>query len=157
MLLKRKVEYLLDFMYDPPVGQTITSQPISIEFSKTNKRIKGIYNENKLTAIQRQDGYILLEKHGLVLLSRANVKLSKAVVIKDLAKPFVINGKDVFAKHIKNFVGDHYLGEDVIVVSDDGKPIACGQLLLLPTEVKFFKRGVAVKIRVGLEGDVDEA
>ncbi|MEM0120954.1 MAG: PUA domain-containing protein [Thermoprotei archaeon] len=147
-LLLRKVAYLLDFMYDPPVGHTLISHKLHISFSNKTKRPKAIYSDGALVAVRRKDGYFLLEKYGLNLLRK--VKLSKVVVVDNIAKPFIKDGKDVFCHNITRFVGQHYVGEDTIVVSTDGEILGCGQLILLPSEVKFFKRGVAVKIRVGL-------
>jgi 7-cyano-7-deazaguanine tRNA-ribosyltransferase len=150
-ILLRKVAYLLDFMYGPPVGSTIVAHPLRISFSSKTKRPKAVYSDDLLVAVRRKDGYFLLERHGLNLLSK--VKLSKVVVVDDVAKPFVMKGKDVFSHHITHFIGRHYVGEDTIVTSTSGEVLGCGQLILLPPEVKSFKRGVAVKIRVGWEGN----
>lgn len=153
--LRRKVKYLLDFMYGVPVGDVISSLPLRFKFSAKTGMLKALYQGDRLVAVRRKDGYLLLEKHGLGLLS--NVKLSRAVVVQDVAKPFVANGKDVFAPHINRFIGDHYVGEDAIVISSKGEMLGCGQLLLLPSEVKSFKRGVAIKIRFGVGGGFFEA
>lgn len=153
--LNRKVKYVLDFMYGPPVGEVISSLPLRAVFSPTTRMLKALYYEDKLVAVRRKDGYLLLEKHGLEALR--GVRLSRAVVVKDVAKPFVAKGKDVFAHHISRFVGEHYVGEDTIVVAGSGEPLGCGQLVLLPSETKFFRRGVAIKIRFGVGAGFVEA
>lgn len=153
--LKRKIRFLLNFMYGPPVGDVIASLPLRTTFSAQTRLLKAVYHQEKLVAVRRKDGYLLLEKHGLKML--AGVKLTRAVAVQDKAKRFVAEGGDVFAPHISRFIGEHYLGEDAIVISDSGEVLGCGQLMLLPDEVKFFKRGVAIKMRFGLGGEIFEA
>jgi len=154
-LLVRKIRFLLNFMYGFPVGDIISSMPLRVVFSPGIGVLKAVYSDDQLVAVRRKDGYLLLEKHGLNAISKA--KLSRAVVVKDVAKLFVAKGRDVFAQHISGFVGQHYLGEDAIVVSEAGEVLGCGQLLLLPSEVKSFKRGTAIKIRLGAGTDPHEA
>lgn len=153
--LKRKIKFLLNFMYGLPVGDFIVSLPLRATFSAETKLLKAVYHQEKLVAVRRKDGYLLLEKHGLKML--ADVRLNRAVAVQDKVKRFVVEGGDVFAPHISRFIGEHYLGEDTIVVSDSGEVLGCGQLMLLPSEVKFFKRGVAIKMRFGLGGELFEA
>jgi predicted RNA-binding protein (TIGR00451 family) len=152
---KRKVIGLLDFMYGKPVGETIGSVKLGFMFSHRTNRLKSIYSENKLLAIARSDGYILLQREGLKLFTDCAGGLQRKTVVSNDAKPFILEGKDVFAPFILSFIGEHHIGEDSIICSENMEPLGCGQLLLLPSEAKFFKRGIAIKVRFGLGRNCD--
>jgi len=135
---KEKVVSLLNFMYGKPVGDAIGSMKLNFSYSSHTHRLKSVCIGTKLLAVVRSDGYILLQHQGLKLFSNC-ADLQKKVIVADEAKPFVLQGKDVFAPFISNFVGQHYAGEDSIICSKEMEPLGCGQLLLLPSETNFLR------------------
>lgn len=147
--LKRKVAALLNFAYGRRVGNVVTDRPLTFGFSPATLRLRYVYDVDRLLAIVRPDGNVLLQRHGLVLLDGKRDVTKKVVVTAD-AEPFVEKGGDVLAGGVQEFVGYFYAGEDVIITSQSGRPIACGQVLLLPEEARFFKRGVIIKNRFGV-------
>ncbi|MEM3670523.1 MAG: PUA domain-containing protein [Thermoprotei archaeon] len=129
------------------MGDVVCSRRLEIRKSPRTGRPRIVENERGPVAVFREDGYLILEKEGLMLLK--GVALMKKLVITDQAASFVAEGKDMFCKHLAEYTGKHYVGEDVIVISSDDVPLACGQLVILPREAKFFNRGVLVRTRIG--------
>jgi len=149
-IFRRKIKELLNFQYGRPVGDFISSQELFFKTSISTGRLKYVYTTNgKLLVSIRPDGYALLEKAALELLQKANV-VKKKLIVKKEATGFILRGKDVLVSNVERFVGKFNLGEDVIVANESDL-LACGQLVLLPSEVKFFKRGVVVKNRFGVK------
>ena len=70
-------------------------------------------------------------------------------MINDEAKPFVVVGRSVFAKHVVRADEEIRPQEEVIVVDDKSDVLAVGKAVLSGKEMKTFKKGVAVRVRRG--------
>jgi predicted RNA-binding protein (TIGR00451 family) len=147
--LKRKVAALLNFTYGRRVGDAVTGRPLTFGFSPVTLRLRYVYANDRLLATLRPDGNAMLQRDGLILLD-GNKDVTKKVVVTDDAAPYVERGGDVLAGGVRQFVGHFYAGEDVIIASKNGRLIACGQILVLPEEARFFRRGVIIKNRFGV-------
>jgi predicted RNA-binding protein (TIGR00451 family) len=71
------------------------------------------------------------------------------VTVKSEVKKFIAEGGDVFAAHV--VAADDVRAKDEIVVLDEERGIlAVGRAVLSGSEMLVFKRGVAVKVRRGV-------
>lgn len=138
---------LLDFLYWEPVGEAIVSSDPRVKNSPTTGKPRFLVKHDRILAVFREDGYLLLERNGLALLK--GVSLTKKIVVDDVASQFILRGKDLFCKHIVSYTGEHWVGEDAIMVSRVSEILGCGMVVVRPSEAKFFKKGRAVKSRVG--------
>jgi uncharacterized protein with predicted RNA binding PUA domain len=75
------------------------------------------------------------------------------VVIREDVAEFVAQGKNAFAKHVLAADPDIRTGDDVLVVAEHDRLIACGSALVSGSEMLAFNYGVAVKVRQGSEKD----
>jgi len=73
------------------------------------------------------------------------------VVVQTDVSEFIKAGGDVFAKHIVRADGNLRPAEEVIVTDENGGLLAVGRAELSGNDMKFFKRGVAVKVRRGID------
>jgi predicted RNA-binding protein (TIGR00451 family) len=73
------------------------------------------------------------------------------VVAQNEVAEYIRVGGDVFAKHVVRAGENLRPGEEVIVASEDAGLIGVGRTLLSGREIGGFKRGVAVKVRKGVE------
>ncbi|UIP01184.1 pseudouridine synthase [Halobaculum sp. CBA1158] len=74
-----------------------------------------------------------------------------SVVVGDESAPFVRDGKNVFAKFVRE-VGESVRPRDeVVVVHDDGTVLAVGRAELAAAEMRDFSTGMAVKVRSGVD------
>lgn len=72
------------------------------------------------------------------------------VVQSDVAE-FVKAGGDVFAKHVVRANESLRPGEEALVTNEQGALVGIGKAVLSGKDMRFFKRGVAVRIRKGTE------
>jgi predicted RNA-binding protein (TIGR00451 family) len=70
-------------------------------------------------------------------------------VRSDVAK-FVADGGDVFAAHVVEVDELVHAKDEVIVQDQTGSVVAVGCALLSSSEMRAFKKGVAVKVRHGV-------
>ena len=73
------------------------------------------------------------------------------VKVSNEAAFFIAKGRSVFAKHVTAADPEIRPQEEVIVLNEDNKIVAVGKAVLTGKEMTVFKRGVAVKIRRGIE------
>ncbi|MEZ0248426.1 MAG: PUA domain-containing protein [Thermoproteus sp.] len=119
----------------------IDKNKIIIKYNKS-KRIKYVYYEDKpIFTYRNNDGYLLPLAD-----AAAYLKAPYVVVDNETAK-FVSQGRSVPAKFIKGHSKGLRPNEEVLVVSEDGAPVAVGRLLYGIKELSLG-RGYAVKPRV---------
>ena len=70
------------------------------------------------------------------------------VVQSDVAD-FIKVGGDVFAKHVVRADENLRPGEEALVTNEQGELVGIGKAVLSGRDMRFFKRGVAVRIRKG--------
>jgi predicted RNA-binding protein (TIGR00451 family) len=109
-----------------------------------------VYIRGKLAATLRpKDGFFALTPHG------AHVALSKiedppnVVRVDASVAEAIMEGGDVFAKHVVRSDPDLRPGEEVIVTDSDGHLLGVGSAVLAGKEMSSFRRGVAVNLRKG--------
>jgi uncharacterized protein with predicted RNA binding PUA domain len=71
------------------------------------------------------------------------------VVVGDESEPFVRDGKNAFAKFVREVDPDVRPGDDVAVVDEDDSLLAVGRAELSGGAMTDFETGMAVKVRSG--------
>jgi predicted RNA-binding protein (TIGR00451 family) len=72
------------------------------------------------------------------------------VKVSNEAASFISAGRSVFAKHV--IAADREIRpQEEVIVLNQGKVIAIGKAVLTGKEMTIFKRGVAVRVRKGVE------
>ena len=64
---------------------------------------------------------------------------------------FILNGRNVFARHVIIADCDIRPGEEVLITNSKNRILAVGKATLSGKEMLAFNRGVAVKVRTGSE------
>jgi len=119
--------------------------------------MRHIYKNGKLVATMRpKDGYIALTSEGAVLFLSAMKTPSNLVVAQDDVADFIKIGGDVFAKHIIHADESIRPAEEVVITNEEGKLLGVGKAVLSGNDMKYFKRGVAVKVRSGTEKSAEQ-
>jgi 7-cyano-7-deazaguanine tRNA-ribosyltransferase len=143
------------------MGLVLFDKKVQIECSRKTGRVRRIYSQDRLVATLRpKDGYLALALHA------ANVILSNVkhppnlVTVESEVSDAIKAGGDVFAKHVVLANEDLRPGDEVIVTNEKGLLLGVGAAVLSGREMCAFKRGVAVKLRKGVneaENDGSEA
>ncbi|MEM0085141.1 MAG: PUA domain-containing protein [Candidatus Methanomethylicia archaeon] len=148
---KYKLKKIADYQFGEGIGNIIFPDDIEIEKSKKTGKIRNIkWNGKIIATIRARDGWISLTIHGADMIRR-NVKPPKmrVIVVNDV-KEIIKRGRNVFAKHIKDADPEIRPGSEVIIVDENDELLAVGKAILNGEEMILFKRGIAVKVRKGV-------
>jgi len=116
--------------------------------------VRHIYRGKKLIATLRPtDGFLALTVHGAKILLEEMKSPPNVVTIQSDVREFIMKGGDVFAKHIVNAPDTIRPSDEVIVTDESGQLLGVGSALLSGNDMKYFKRGVAVRVRRGTGKD----
>jgi 7-cyano-7-deazaguanine tRNA-ribosyltransferase len=151
----RKLIGVANYQFGRNVGNTLFNKETRIECSRRTGRIRHIYTGKRFIATLRPtDGYLALSLHGAELLISKLKEPPNIVFVQTDVSDFIKTGGDVFAKHIIRADENLRPAEEVIVTDENGGLLAVGRAELSGNDMKFFKRGVAVKVRKGIDETV---
>ena len=146
-----KIRSIADYQLGKSAGKALFTDSVNIVVSKRTGRIRHVYLRRKLLATLRPtDGMFSLTIHGANRLIRGMNAPRLWVKVSDEAASFISAGRSVFAKHVIAADREIRPQEEVIVLNED-KVIAVGKAVLTGREMTAFKRGVAVRVRKGIE------
>jgi predicted RNA-binding protein (TIGR00451 family) len=148
-----KIRSIANYQFETSVGDKLFPDDVKLRFSKRTGRIRHIYHDTRLVAtLKPTDGLFSLTIHGAKRLWGLASQVQKIVVQNDI-EDIVKKGKNVFAKHVIHADERIRAGDEVLVTNQDDILLAIGKATLSGSEILAFKRGIAVKVRQG----VDEA
>jgi predicted RNA-binding protein (TIGR00451 family) len=146
-----KIRSIADYQLGKGIGNMLFPDNANIVYSKTTGRIRHIYLRKELLATLRPtDGMFSLTIRGAKRLTRGTNSPRLWVKVSNEAASFISAGRSVFAKHVIAADCEIRPQEEVIVLNQ-GKVIAVGKAVLTGKEMTIFKRGVAVRVRRGIE------
>ena len=144
-----KLKHSIDALFGKGVSRYLPKD-IHITYSKKNKRIRSVFHNENLLCTLRIDGGLAITPYFSQFLLKSKSFKENCLEIDDDSKPFVEEGKSVFAKHVV------WCGKNIRISADTpvlykGKVIAVGKAVLSSEMIPTMKRGVAVKIRDSLK------
>jgi 7-cyano-7-deazaguanine tRNA-ribosyltransferase len=139
-----------NYQFGKGAGAALFARGIRVACSKRTGRIRHIYRNGKLIATLRpKDGYLALTTEGALLILSGMKQPPNLVAVQDDVADFIKAGGDVFAKHVVRADENLRPAEEVIVTDQEGTLLGTGKAVLSGNDMKFFKRGVAVRVRRG--------
>jgi len=154
----RKLIGIANYQFGKGAGSLLFNRDVRIVCSRRTGRIKHIYKNKQLLATLRpKDGYFALTPHGAKLLLSGSENPPNVVVVLNDVSGMIKRGGDVFAKHVVRAAESLRPAEEVIVTDDDGLLIGVGRAVLSGGDMKYFRRGVAVRVRRGVEELVERS
>ena len=148
----RKIRDVADYQFGRDVGKSLFPDDVEVRLSRRTGRIRYILLNGLLLATLRPtDGLFSLTVEGATfLLSIVPPPRLRATVLAEISS-LIRRGGNVFAKHIIRADPSIVPGEEVMVVDQEDSLLAVGRAVLNGEEMSLFKRGVAVKVRKGVE------
>ncbi len=149
----RQAKAITDYQF----GQDITNllfkniEKILIKRSPATQKMRYIFLENNLILTLRpNNGFFTLSMHSahIIIKNIAPPKL-RVIVLNEISE-FIKKGRNVFCKHVIDVDRNLRPLDEVIVVNQDDEILAIGRLKLPITYIISFSRGVAVKVRKGV-------
>jgi predicted RNA-binding protein (TIGR00451 family) len=104
-----------------------------------------------LATLRPTNGFFSLSVAGARRLASILKPPRLRVVVQEDVEEFIAKGRNVFARHVVAADPEIRPREEVIVTSRGDEVLAVGRALLTGEEMLAFKRGVAVKIRRGID------
>ncbi|UCC33548.1 MAG: pseudouridine synthase [Candidatus Bathyarchaeota archaeon] len=147
----QKIRSIADYQFGKNIGKILFSERVEIACSKRTGRIRYIYlDDRRLATLRPTDGLFSLSIEGGKRIIDGVKPPRMWVKVHKEATPFIIEGRSVFAKHVIDADEEIRPQEEVIVINEEGGVLAVGRAILTGSEMKAFKRGVAVKVRKGV-------
>ncbi len=147
-----KIRRIADYQLGGQLGTALFPANVEVVFSKRTGRIRHVYLRQTLLATLRPtDGMFSLALEGAKQLLRGIKTPQLWVKVCSDAAPFIAEGKSVFAKHVIASDPKICPEDEVIVLDEADNLLAVGRAILTGREMKSFKRGVAVRVRKGVE------
>jgi uncharacterized protein with predicted RNA binding PUA domain len=146
----KKLRLTIDYFYGPGTSKVMPSRGVEFEFSKATGRVRRARFGGELLCTFLPNGGIAFSIAGARMLSKSKKFRESCVTVSDDARPFVAAGRSVFCKHVVN-VGKNIVPTlDVGILGIGGEVIAVGKAVLSSRMIEQFKRGVSVKVRIGI-------
>ncbi len=114
----------------------------------SSDRVAQVHADGDRLVTFRTDGRFTLGLAGGRRLADALAAPGNRVVVGEESEPFVRDGKNAFAKFVREVDPAVRPGDEVLVVNESGL-LAVGRAELSATAMADFDRGVAVKVREG--------
>ncbi len=147
----QKIRSVADYQFGRGVGAKLFPDTVRIVYSKNTGKIRHIHLEEEMLAtLQPTTGLFVLTITGAKRMVREVNPLMGWVRIQDDVESFILKGRSVFAKHVSEVDEEIRPNEEVIVVNSNNEVLAVGRALLSGTEMKAFRRGIAVRVRRGV-------
>ncbi len=138
---------IADYQFFPGASELLLINPV-FERSKSTGKIRTIRSEGKhVLSLRAESGLFSLKIAGAERFLEKNV--GEKVVVDSETGKYNAEGKNVFAKFVQEATETIVPMDEVYVVDGNGLLLAVGRALLTPHEMKYFQRGIAVKVREG--------
>jgi len=148
----RKLIGVANYQFGRGVGPVLFNKDVKVVCSRRTGRIRHIFRKNQLIATLRpKDGYLALTMAGARLILSGIKQPPNVVSVQTDVSEFIRAGGDVFAKHVVRADRRLRPAEEVIVVDENNHLVAVGRAVLSGNDMQYFKRGVAVKVRRGVD------
>lgn len=145
----RRVQVIADFQFGSGVGVGLFPEACEFIFSTTG-RIRQIgYAGTRLATVRASDGRLTLGIEGAKRVQTALPAPKFRVVIREDVAEFLAQGKNAFAKHVIAADPEIRAGDEVLVVAENDRLLACGAAVVSGPEMLAFNYGVAVRVRQG--------
>ncbi|MEM1544929.1 MAG: PUA domain-containing protein [Candidatus Methanomethylicia archaeon] len=145
----QKVRSIANYQFGKNAGSILFDNNVKLVKSPSTGRIRYIYDElgNLIASIRSYDGLLALALEGGRRLLKIFPYPKLRVVVTDIARDYVLSGKDVLSRFVVD--ADEHIrpSQEVIVVDKFDNLLAVGKSILTGYEMKCFKSGIAAKVR----------
>lgn len=145
-----KLRSIADYQFGYGAGAALFPDEINVVYSKKTKRPRHIWEGKTLLANYRpNDALFTITIAGAKRIIAQKPDFDQYVVVIDEVLEFIEEGKNLFARHVKEVGEGVKPGQEVIILDTKGVVAAVGKSILSKNEMLSFKTGQAVKVRRG--------
>ncbi|MFB6155314.1 MAG: PUA domain-containing protein [Haloferacaceae archaeon] len=150
-----RLRTVADYQFGAGAGGALFPAGETVEISRSKSgRPRQIHAGHRRLVTYGTDGRFTLGLEGGRRLVAALSPPAARVVVGDESAPFVRDGRNAFAKFVRDVDDDVRIGDEVAVVLPDDTVLGVGRAELGADAMRDFDTGMAVKVRAGA-GDED--
>jgi 7-cyano-7-deazaguanine tRNA-ribosyltransferase len=145
------IKGLIKYQFNVNDNVLSTLNNITVEKSKSD-RIKDFFIDKVRFATIRATDSIIIPSEAMVKFLHKNLPFpNHRIVVNVEIKEFIKEGKSVFSKFVVTMDSKLRPGDECIIVTPEDELLGFGTLILTAQEMKYFKRGMLLKTRRGIE------
>ena len=145
-----RAKAIANYQFGVDVADAMFRGKIDIVKSRKTGKIRNVISDGEhILSLRAGDGLYTLRPEGAVRILERIPSPRMRVIVNDDSVPFVSEGRNAFAQFVLDADDEIRPMEEVIVVDKDDKFLATGRALLIKSEMKSLKKGIAVKVRTG--------
>ena len=149
-----RLRAVADYQFGRGAGAALFPDDTRIEYSKNTGKPRHIWAGEELVANYRpNDALFTVTIAGAKRLVTALEEFKYSVRVMDDVVEFVEQGKNVFAKHVRDAGESIRPGDEVVVVDGGGEVVAVGKSKMNRDDMLSFNTGTAVRVRRGRKKD----
>ncbi len=146
-----RIRATADLQFGHGSADALLEGNVSYILSKNTGKVRNVFVDGEhVLSLRAEDGFFTLKAAGARRLLKAFSPPALRVVVDADSVPFHREGKNVFAKFVRDADPDLRPGDEALVVSPDDELCAVGQVEMNRREMLAFKRGVAARVREGV-------
>ena len=149
-----RLRAIADYQFGSGVGRVLIPDDVIVSKSPNTLRIRHVIIEGEGTVVTLRAQDCLYSLHilgGSRLLEGFDPPRFRVIVSNDVAE-HVERGGNVFARHVVDVDPNLRAGGEVVVVDEEDRLLGVGRLRLSPSEIPYFSRGEAVRVRHSIAG-----
>ncbi len=149
-----RLRAVADYQFGRGAGAALFPDETRIEYSKNTGKPRHLWAGEELVANYRpNDALFTVTIAGARRLVAALEEFKYSVRIMEDVVEVVEQGKNVFAKHVRDAGESIRPGDEVVVVDECGEVVAVGKSKMNRDDMLSFKIGTAVRVRRGRKKD----
>lgn len=154
---KSKLSMSLDYIFGGGTSKKLNFDSLRFEHSRRTGRLRYVVDKvsGEILFTLRPNGSIaptLLGAKFMLGPRKRKAKPRWVVIVIDGVSEFISQGRSVFCRHVASCDDELRAGEDVAILNESGELLAVGKTIVPGAYMKQFKKGVAVKVREGING-----
>ena len=146
-----RVRATADYQFGRGAADALLRGTVSYVVSKNTGKVRNVgVDGDHVLSLRAEDGLFTLKAAGARRLHREFPSPHLRIVVEADAVPFVREGKNVFAKFVREADPELRPGDESLVVAPDDELCAVAQASMNRREMLAFRRGVAAYVREGV-------
>ncbi|TLZ88428.1 MAG: tRNA guanosine(15) transglycosylase TgtA, partial [Methanobacteriota archaeon] len=146
-----RIRATADFQFGRGAADALFAGAISYVISKNTGKVRNVLADGEhVVSLRAADGLFSLKAAGARRLAKAFPPPRLRIVVEEDTVPFHREGKNVFAKFVREADPDIRPGDEALVVSPEDELCAVARATMNGREMLAFKRGVAAHVREGV-------
>jgi 7-cyano-7-deazaguanine tRNA-ribosyltransferase len=149
-----RVKAVADLQFGKGAGRILLNGDVKLILSDRTHRIRNVKLDGlHILSMRAGDGFFTLKIPGAQILHDAFPSPKMRIIVHPDSAEFNRRGKSVFAAFVLDADPDIVPGDEVMVVDENDELCAVGRTIMTRDEMLAFGKGIAVKVRDGLNHD----